>query len=465
MAADTLHVVVFPWLAFGHMLPFLELSKSLARRGHRISFISTPRNIQRLPKLPPQISHLITLIPLDLPQTEGLREAAEASADLPPEEVPYLKKALDGLEQPFSNFIKEASPKPDWIVQDFAQHWIPAIGAKFGIPCIFYVSVPAAVLVFYGPRSGQLSRSTLESFTESPAWVPFPSKVSYRPHEVRKLLVHASLPNPSGVNDMYRFNMATGGCKAIAVRSCMELEREWLCLLREIAVKPVFPVGVLPPSVAERSENANGCGGRIMAWLDKQKSRSVVYVALGSEVAMSVELLQELALGLEAAKMPFIWALRRPFGLGEDVELLPQGFEERTEGFGIVSMSWVPQVKILAHESVGGFATHCGWSSLIEGIHYGKPFVLLPIDLDQGLNARLMEEKGIGVEVEKDEEDGSFTREDVSKALRLIMVECDGETYRRRAQEMMQIVANKERHEKYMEDFVQYLASHRSLED
>jgi hypothetical protein len=25
--------VVFPWLAFGHMIPFLELSKRLARRG------------------------------------------------------------------------------------------------------------------------------------------------------------------------------------------------------------------------------------------------------------------------------------------------------------------------------------------------------------------------------------------------------------------------------------------------
>jgi len=37
---------------------------SLARRGHHISFISTPGNIQRLPKVPLDIAHLISFIPL-----------------------------------------------------------------------------------------------------------------------------------------------------------------------------------------------------------------------------------------------------------------------------------------------------------------------------------------------------------------------------------------------------------------
>jgi UDP:flavonoid glycosyltransferase YjiC (YdhE family) len=45
-----IEVVVFPWLAFGHMLPFLELSKRLAARGHAIAFVSTPQS-------PPPTSH------------------------------------------------------------------------------------------------------------------------------------------------------------------------------------------------------------------------------------------------------------------------------------------------------------------------------------------------------------------------------------------------------------------------
>ena len=37
-----LHVVMFPWLAFGHMVPFMELAQQLARRGHLVTFVSTP---------------------------------------------------------------------------------------------------------------------------------------------------------------------------------------------------------------------------------------------------------------------------------------------------------------------------------------------------------------------------------------------------------------------------------------
>ncbi|CAK9172431.1 unnamed protein product, partial [Ilex paraguariensis] len=44
-----LHVVMFPWLAFGHMISFLDLFKFIAQKGHKVSFISTPRNIKRLP--------------------------------------------------------------------------------------------------------------------------------------------------------------------------------------------------------------------------------------------------------------------------------------------------------------------------------------------------------------------------------------------------------------------------------
>nr|ABR17488.1 unknown [Picea sitchensis] len=42
-----LHFLVFPWLAQGHIIPFLELSKALAIHGHKVSFLSTPVNISR----------------------------------------------------------------------------------------------------------------------------------------------------------------------------------------------------------------------------------------------------------------------------------------------------------------------------------------------------------------------------------------------------------------------------------
>ena len=47
-AMKKLHFLLFPWLAQGHINPFLELSKALAIHGHTVSFLSTPVNISRI---------------------------------------------------------------------------------------------------------------------------------------------------------------------------------------------------------------------------------------------------------------------------------------------------------------------------------------------------------------------------------------------------------------------------------
>ncbi|ONK78233.1 uncharacterized protein A4U43_C02F16000, partial [Asparagus officinalis] len=195
----------------------------------------------------------------------------------------------------------------------------------------------------------------------------------------------------------------------------------------------------------------------VLDWLSKQRSRSVVFVALGSELALSSEMLHQLALGLEMSKVPFVWALRKPASSLNDEDLLPKGFEERCKSCGIVVKGWVPQVKILGHESVGGFLMHSGWGSVIESLHFGLPLVMLPIAVDNGINTRTITEKGISVEIERNEEDGSFTKEAVAKALTGVMVEEEGGKYRRRAEELKDVFTDKDRQEKYVNEFIQYL--------
>uniref|UniRef100_M8BJG9 Uncharacterized protein n=1 Tax=Aegilops tauschii TaxID=37682 RepID=M8BJG9_AEGTA len=51
-SSSPLHVVVFPWLAFGHIIPYMELSAQPGRRGHAVTFVSTPRNLARLRPVP-----------------------------------------------------------------------------------------------------------------------------------------------------------------------------------------------------------------------------------------------------------------------------------------------------------------------------------------------------------------------------------------------------------------------------
>nr|XP_023915394.1 UDP-glycosyltransferase 91C1-like [Quercus suber] len=113
-------------------IPFLELSKKLAEKGIRISFISTPRNIQRLPSIPPNLAGNIKFVQLPLPSVHGLPENCEASIDLQQGKIQYLKKACDVLQAPFEKLVHK--DPPDLILFDFIQCWAPETAAKFGQP-------------------------------------------------------------------------------------------------------------------------------------------------------------------------------------------------------------------------------------------------------------------------------------------------------------------------------------------
>ncbi|KAJ6863625.1 hypothetical protein NC652_040234 [Populus alba x Populus x berolinensis] len=237
-----LHIAMFPWLAFGHMIPFLELAKLIAQKGHKISFISTPRNIDRLPKLHPSVSPLITFVKLSLPQVENLPKDAEATTDVPYDKVQYLKQAFDDLKEPLSKFL-ETCDDLDCILFDFAPYWLPDIATSLGIISVFFSIFTAAMLSYVKPASDVDDRSKPEDFTVPPKWVTFPTNVVFRLFEVLRIFYQTIAGNV--VSDFYRAQEGVKGCDMIAVRSCMEFEPEWLQLLEEIHGKPVIPVGVL----------------------------------------------------------------------------------------------------------------------------------------------------------------------------------------------------------------------------
>jgi len=85
---------MLPWSVFGHLLPFFKLSIALAKAGVHVSYISTPKNIQRLPKIPSTSSHLIDLVEIPLPSLNKhlLPEGAEATMDIPFDKIQYLEQ-------------------------------------------------------------------------------------------------------------------------------------------------------------------------------------------------------------------------------------------------------------------------------------------------------------------------------------------------------------------------------------
>ncbi|MED6194241.1 hypothetical protein PIB30_026627 [Stylosanthes scabra] len=264
--------------------------------------------------------------------------------------------------------------------------------------------------------------------------------------------------NESGVSDVFRVQQVLGGVDGVTVRACMEIEAESIKFLQNQCSKPVIPVGLIPPSLqlfGSEDNTHDEDWNTILKWLDEQENRSVIYVAFGSEVTLSDDEFTEIAMGLELSGFPFFWVLKKQ-NTSSDIS----GSIELKRG--VLWSNWVPQLKILAHKSVGGFLSHSGWSSVIESLQFGCPLIMLPFHNEQGLVARLMEEKMVGVKVSRNEDDGKFSRDSLAKALRSVMLEDEGKPYRNHAVEMSKIVGDKELHQKYINEFVEYMEIHRS---
>ncbi|VAH82159.1 unnamed protein product [Triticum turgidum subsp. durum] len=362
-----MHVVMLPWLAFGHVLPFTEFAKRVARQGHRVTFLSTPRNTRRLIDIPPGLAGLIRVVDVQLPRVEHLPEHAEATIDLPSDDLrPYLRRAYDAaFQRELSLLLQEA--KPDWVLVDYASYWAPAAAARHGVPCAFLSLFGAAALSFFGtPEAllglGRHAKTEPAHFTVVPEYVPFPTTVAFRGYEARGMFKPRMVP------------------------------------------------------------------------------------------------LQRIALGLQASGLPFIWAFRAPTDAVSGG--LPEGFEERVAGRGVVCRGWVPQVRFLAHASVGGFLTHAGWNSITEGLAQGVRLVLLPLVFEQGLNARNLVDKKISMEVARDEQDGSFAADDIAAALRRVMVEGEGEQFGAKVKELVKVFGDDEVNDTCVRDFLRHLSEH-----
>ncbi|KAF8411001.1 hypothetical protein HHK36_003540 [Tetracentron sinense] len=417
MGATTFHVVMYPWFAFGHLTSFLHISNKLAERGHRVSFL-LPTNTQ--PKLEPLNHHpnLIHFEPITVPHVDGLPPGTETTADVPYPLQTLLATAMDRTEKKIEIVLRDL--KPDFVFFDFA-HWIPALTRRLGIKSIHYCivsSVAISYLLSPGKKLAEIQSSEAQAHDLMQPPPGFPSSaIKLHAHEARGLTTFISKIYGSGFSFQERQMMCLSQCDALSYRTCRDMEGPYCDYLESWFGKQVLlsgPVVPEPPTSALEDRWAE--------WLGGFEADSVLYCAFGSECVLQKDQFQELLLGFELTGLPFFVALKSPIGAETIEAALPEGFEERIQGRGVVHGGWVQQQLILGHPSVGCFVTHCGSGSQIEGLVSKCRLVLLPHTGDQFFNARMMSsDLKVGVEVEKGEEDGLFTKESVCTAVKSVM--------------------------------------------
>ncbi|XP_057811229.1 cyanidin 3-O-galactoside 2''-O-xylosyltransferase FGGT1-like [Salvia miltiorrhiza] len=440
MEDKRLKIIMYPWLAMGHLTSFLHISNKLAERGHRIWFLLPPKTQPKLEQfnLHPQ---LITFIPLSIPHLQGLPAGAETTADVPFHLHKLLRRAMDLTQPAIEHLLHQL--KPHFIFFDFTP-WLPALARRFDVKSIHYCTIsPAAVAYMIRDES------SADAFMEPPPGFPS-SAIKLRDHEARALLrVNKSTEFDGATTFVQRMLACLEECDALGFRSCREMEGRYCDFLEKKFEKPVMLAGFVVPEAPSSSLDE-----KWRKWLDQFDAKSVVYCAFGSEARLRKDEFEQVVLGLELTGLPFLAALKAETVEEEGVGAV--GFGER-RGRGVVVEGWVQQQLILKHPSVGCFVTHCGSGSLSEGMVSECGMVAAAHGGDQVINARMAAgEWRVGAEAGRDEK-GLLRKEGVAEAVKVVMGMGEGSEMRANHGKWRELLLGKGFEDSYMDGFVRDL--------
>ncbi|CAH2059009.1 unnamed protein product [Thlaspi arvense] len=451
-----LHFVLFPFMAQGHMIPMVDISRLLAQRGVTITIVTTPQNAERFKNVLDRAIESglpINLVHVKLPYQEvGLPEGKENIDSLDSMEfmVPFFK-AVNMLEEPVLKLMEEMKPRPSCLISDLCLPYTSKVAKKFNIPnIVFHGTGCFYLLCMHVLRRNPEILQNLKSDKDYFLVPSFPDRVEFTKPQV-PVETNASGDWKDFLDDLVEAENTSYG---VIANTFQELEPAYVKSYKEARAGKVWSIG--PVSLcnkvgedkAERGNKADINQDECYKWLDSKEEGSVLYVCLGSICNLPLVQLKEIGLGLEKSQRPFIWVIR---GWGKYKELaewiLESGFEERVKERGLIIKGWSPQVLILSHPSVGGFLTHCGWNSTLEGITSGVPLITWPLFGDQFCNQKLVLQVlkvGVSVGVEEvmkfgeEEKIGVLVdKEGVKNAVEELMGESDdAKDRRRRAKEL-----------------------------
>ncbi|KAG5109553.1 hypothetical protein JHK82_038776 [Glycine max] len=412
------HVVMVPFMAQGHIIPFLALAREIQQStSFTITIANTPFNIQYLRSAlssSTSPNHQIRLAELPFNSTlHDLPPNIDNTEKLPLTQLMKLCHASLTLEPPLRSLISQITEEeghpPLCTISDVFLGWVNNVAKSLCIRNLSFTTCGAYGTLAYVSIWFNLPHRKTDS---DEFCVPgFPQNYKFHRTQLHKFLLAAD-----GTDDWSRFivpqialSMKSDGWICNTVQ---EIEPLGLQLLRNYLQLPVWPVGpLLPPASLMDSKHRAGKESGIaldacMQWLDSKDESSVLYISFGSQNTITASQMMALAEGLEESGRSFIWIIRPPFGFdinGEFIaEWLPKGFEERMRDTkrGLLVHKWGPQLEILSHSSTGAFLSHCGWNSVLESLSYGVPMIGWPLAAEQTFNLKMLVEKmGVAVEL------------------------------------------------------------------
>lgn len=119
---------MFPWLAHGHVSPFLELAKNLCNQNFHIYFCSTPINLDSIKQTLNQDSNNppIELIELHLPSLPSLPPHYHTTKNIPPHSHAHSNARFSIIKPILFRYTRQSKTRFTHLRR------VPALGREIG---------------------------------------------------------------------------------------------------------------------------------------------------------------------------------------------------------------------------------------------------------------------------------------------------------------------------------------------
>ncbi|KAL6846643.1 hypothetical protein ACP4OV_024091 [Aristida adscensionis] len=425
-APDALpHIVIFPFMAKSHTIPLTDLAHLLRRRRlATVTFLTTPGNAPFVRAALSGADGGVAVVELPFTglQAPGVLpgvESVEALDSL--SSLPAFVHAVSLLRPRFEAALAGMRPPASAVVADAFLYWAHAAAAALGVRTFAFFG---ANMFAHIVREVCLRDNPAAELCDGA-----PDGVFTVPEFPHVQLALADIPFPfndpatmtAAVREMdAKIGRAIADSHGFLVNTFDAMEGHYVEYWNRHVGPRAWPVG--PLCLARPIPlPCDGVKPSWIEWLDEKAAigRTVLYVALGTMIAVEDAQLKELADGLGQSGLDFLWAVRPV-----DADL-GKGFEKRVHGRGKVVREWVDQRAILQHECVKGFLSHSGWNSVLESISAGVPLAVWPMGAEQPLNVKLVvDELKIGMRVCREDgaTGGLVESKDITRVVRDLMI-------------------------------------------
>ncbi|KAG9447678.1 hypothetical protein H6P81_013806 [Aristolochia fimbriata] len=313
MASRRGHLILLPFMAQGHIIPFMALARVLEQRtDHAITFVNTPLNVHAARAAFPSTTRTrFAELPFNS-SDHGLPPNSENADALSYSLILNLLEASTTLRPAFENLVSDIfaadGSAPLSIISDFFFGWTVDVAKSFGI--FHSVFLPSNAYGYGIYLSLWLHLPHTNTSSDEFSVPDFQQPITIHRSQLSNHL------NAADGTDRWSLFLQP------QLLSCLRSDAFLLNTVRELdevglgyfeekmgnrkvwAIGPVAAVLKTPiHSSKVPAIKAEACN----EWLSQHRQSSVLYISFGSMNTISASQMMELAIGLEESGKPFIW--------------------------------------------------------------------------------------------------------------------------------------------------------------